>query len=337
MATLVLALGASGPACLVCTGDGVTDCQVQKHQEAGLVYPGTKDVNIQLHGESNGQNFIENVDPTPAYADIQFHSADGPDKVLDWYDRQLKARGWEDARSYGSGRYWQRGSNEQASVDRLTYLKDVPYDFRYWLRSSRFPPLGPAAFPIGDPVSVEAVQSRAVGIQDYFGAKPTADSAAATRQWSTIDFVYDAVRLASGADSEQMTPPRAAYRLLTFQLPEYYDQPERMDPQGHLLKSALELLYEQGFRQVTVSTTTLGGLSADEYIEVRGDREVYELAIGYGPVRQTSYFDANRGSVTAPYRVASVSVVYSILPRLCNVINPDCLALVPTPNSAVGA
>lgn len=328
-------LGA-GSGCGGCSGDGVTDCQVQRHPESSLVYPGARDVSTQMHGENNGRNFIQNVAPTPAYAEIQFHTGDGPDRVIDWYDRQLKTRGWEDARSSGSGRYWQRGTSEQASIWRETYLQGAPYDFRYSLRSSRFPPLGPAAFPIGDPVSVEAVQSRDAGIQDYFGVTATADGAAATTEWSSIDFAYDALRLASRAESEQVAPPRAAYRLLTFQIPEYYDKPERMDQQGHLEKSALQILYEQGFKQLIAYTTSVAGVSADEFIDVRGDREVYELAIGYGPVRQTTYRGAGGVTLSALYRVATVSVVYAILPRLCGTGNPDCISLVPAPNSAVG-
>ena len=335
---LLLAAAVAGPACIVgCSGDGITDCQVKTHAEANLVYPGASDVKKQAQGENSGQGWIENVDPTPAYADTQFRSADSPDRVIDWYDRQLKARGWEDAQTFGYGRYWQRGGNEEASINPSGLLQAGPYDFRYSLLSSRFPALGPAASPIGDPVSVDAVKTRAAGIQDYFGTKYTEDSASASRKWSTVDFAYSTVRLASEAASEQASPARAAYRLITFQIPEYYDQPERMDSQGHLLTDSLHLLQAQGFKQLTVLKTTVAGAWADEYIETRGDHEVYELALGYGGVLQASYSDPNRGTLTAPYRVATVSAVYAILPKACSNDRPDCVELVPNPSSAAGA
>jgi hypothetical protein len=67
---------------------------------------------------------------------------------------------------------------------------------------------------------------------------------------------------------------------------------------------------------------------------------VYEFAIAYGPVQTASYFryanNPDSGTLTAPYRVATISTVYAILPRLCDVGNADCIALVPAPNSAVG-
>ena len=334
----------SGPACLVCTGDGVTDCQVGKHPEASLVYPGASNVNTELRGESNGQSWIEPVSPTPAYADIQFNSSDTTYKVIAWYDRWLKARGWEAAQTEGVGRYWQRGTNEQASIELLTYLKNVPYDFRYPLLSNRFEALGPPAAPIGDPVNVAAVTTRHVGIQDGFGlhevAYNTRDAEDAAKSWATTDPAFAVIRLASTSGSEQNAPPRAAFSLQTFQAPEYYNEPERNDRQGHFVTSTQQVLSQEGFRQLSRTSTSLAGVPADYYVLARGDREVYEFAIGYGPVQTASYFRyANNpasGTLTAPYRVTTVSAVYAILPKLCNVNNPDCIALVPAPNSAVG-
>ena len=335
----------AGPACLVCTGDGVTDCQVGKHAEATLVYPGAHNVNTDLRGENNGQSWIQPVSPTPAYADIQFNSSDTTDKVIDWYDRWLKARGWEDAQTGGFGRYWQRGSREQASIDLLTYLKNVPYDFRYTLLSNRFDALGPAATPIGDPVNVAAVKTRHAGIQDGLGLHEvtyhTRDAEEAAKSWATTDQAIVVIRMASTSDSEQSAPPRAAFSLQTFQAPEYYNQPERNDPQGHLVTGTQKQLRQSGWRLLSSTSTSLAGVPADDYVFARGDHDVYEFAIGYGPVQATSYFryvnNPGSGTLTAPYRVATISVVYAILPRLCSVNNPDCIALVPAPNSAVGA
>lgn len=320
MAVLLLTAAAGDPACIGCSGDGITDCQVQKHAEASLVYPGATGVTAQVKGEDNGQTWFENLSPTPAHADVQFHTSDAPSAVYAWYDQWLKTHAWEDAQTTGDGRYWQRGGNEQASINRLTYLKDSPYDFLYSLLSSRFPPNPPAAIQIGDPVSAAAVLSRDAGIQDYFGLKPTDNAAEAKRQWHESDFAYYALRMASRAEPEQASPPRAAYRLLTFQVAEY-------GIEGHLLSSALGTLDQQGFRRLANYTTTIAGAPADEYLEARGDREVYEIAIGYGPVTH---------GLSTSYRVATVSVVYAILPKACSAANPDCVNLAPAPNSAVG-
>jgi len=334
----------SGPACLVCTGDGVTDCQVGKHPEASLVYPGASNVNTELRGENSGQNWIQSVSPTPAYADIQFNSSDTTYKVVDWYDRWLKARGWEDAQVGGAGRYWQRGSNEQASIYLLTYLKNVPYDFRYALESNRFEANRPPAAPIGDPVDVAAVTTRPEGIQSGFGLHEvpyhTRDAEEAAKSWATTDMAFVVIRMASTSDSEQTAPPRAAFSLQTFQAPEYYDQPERNDPEGHFVSGTQDTLRQAGWRQLSSASTSLAGVPGDEYVFARGDREVYEFAIAYGPVQIASYFrytnNPDSGTLTAPYRVATISAVYAILPRLCSVGNADCIALVPSPNSAVG-
>jgi hypothetical protein len=346
-----LALGASGPACGICTGSGITNCQVSAHAEASLVYPGATTVSSSVAGENNGQNFIQNTSPTPAQAAIEFTSADTPDKVMVWYDNWLKARSWQDARFNGEGRYWQRGGNEQISIDLPLYRKDLPprvitYDYTYQLFSSRFPALNPAADPITEPVTVGAVSSRDVGITKYGGDEVTygtPNASAIEESWSTTGWIDTVVLLAARADAEQVAPPRAAYRLRILQLPEYFNEPayQGTDPEGNLLTQQQTFMYAEGFRLVVSGSTTLQGQPAVEFTYRRGDREVYELAIAYGPVLSTTFLrtvnNPVNGTWTAPYHVATISIVYAILPMACDAIQADCLALVPSPNAAIGA
>jgi hypothetical protein len=99
-------------------------------------------------------------------------------------------------------------------------------------------------------------------------------------------------------------------------------------------------VYSEGFRQLSKQGTTLKGQPAVEFTYGRGDREVYELAIAYGPVLSTTFLrtvnNPVNGTWTAPYRVATISIVYAILPRACTATQADCLVLVPSPNAAIG-
>lgn len=100
-------------------------------------------------------------------------------------------------------------------------------------------------------------------------------------------------------------------------------------------------LFEMGYHRLASGDTTLKGMPATTLTYARGDRDVYKFAIGYGPEKIAHYYryvnNSASGTLTASYRVATIGVVHSILPRRCTANEADCLALVPEPNSAVGA
>jgi hypothetical protein len=330
-----------------CSGDGVTTCQISQHAEAKLVYPGSRTVRNSVKGESSGDNFIEPTGPTPARVDVEFTTRDTPDKVIAWYDGWLKAHRWADTGPYG-GRSWQRGDREVFVIDVPVYRHDLPadvvtYDYSYVLYSSRFAPLSPALPAIRDPVSVEDVTTRNVGITKYgrdeyrYG---TIEAAFAEKSlWPSNGSIYSAILITESQDSEESQPARAAYRLRALEVPEYYDQPQEQvsDQRGHLLTEQKTRMYEEGFRLLSESATTLIGTSAVELKYGREDREVYTVAIAYGPDLKATYPRtgyADTGSFTAPYRVATIAVAYAILPKSCTVTRNECLALVPDLSSA---
>ena len=312
------------------------------------MYPGARTLESSVHGEDNGENFIEDVAPTAAHAAIRFTTLDTPDRVISWYDAWLKAHGWEDARNGAPGRTWQRGSREQVTIDVPTYLHYLPkvtYDYSYRLLSSRFAPLPAAASPITDPVGVEAVDTRDAGVVPFayrFFAYGSAEATAEEQRWSSDGWIRDGIRMAKQSDAESTAPRRAAYRLETFQVPEYENTPQKQgdDPPGYLITVMRDELYQEGFLQISAGHTTLKGVRAVQYTYARGDREVYELAVGYGPDLSATYNrtvnNPANGQYTAKYRVATISLVYSILPKMCRTTDPDCVALAPAPDLAVG-
>lgn len=301
---------------------GVSADQVKAHAEARLVYPGGTDIDWFVAGATSGGTFVH-AGRTGAYGEADFDVADPVDSVVAWYDHWLSTHDWQDAQIQGDDdRRWERGAHEdlvldcsyQASTYRICHAV-------YSLDSDRFPPAFSAGPAFGSPVSLAAVQERHVGLaatEDrilYLSRQPipdegTPDADAARAKWATGWCCATPVLMQDTAQAEQAAPLRSAYHAIVLQVAEY----DRPDIAGRALGSI-----ERNETANLISSGFVLRRSGPSSLYTRGARETVIFSIVYGAPMWAG--------LGIKYRVATVSIVYDVAPKSCDLLRPDCLAV----------
>jgi hypothetical protein len=334
---LVIAIGAVAGWYFFAGGNGrVTAWQLRLHSESSLTYPNSYRAGSYLKDEddANGWFRIENTDPTPAVAETQFYTPDSVDKVVAWYEQRLSPRGWADVVVQGDGsRRWDRGTNEEFGITcgHQSDSADLWCDVQYYILSPRFTQSYPPAAPLGDPVSLAAVQQRQVGLAAVGAttADPpdgTAEASAARQNWPSFSGAGlrccgIPVILRDVSAAQQGSPTLSAYHAITLQAVEY-DVPslhEVSQTFGHISSDMKFELEYSGFVQAGSESTLLFGQRADAFEFIRDDREALFYAMSYGPAL---HFPNSGYS----YRVATLSVIYDVAPKGCSPARYECLS-----------
>jgi hypothetical protein len=193
---LAVAIGAAGVYYSFLGGSGrVTAWQLRLHPESSLTYPHAYRAGSYQKDEddANGWFRIENTGPSPAAAETQFYTADSVDKVVAWYEQWLSGRGWIDVVVQGGGsRGWNRGTNEEFNLGcgHQSDSADLWCDAQYYILSARFTLSYASAPPLGDPVSLAAVEQRQVGrlllVSPHFGPWASKWSAADNARFALL-------------------------------------------------------------------------------------------------------------------------------------------------------
>jgi hypothetical protein len=338
---LVALIVGSGCASIRVPGS-ISAAEVFAHPEATLTYPGSYNVSHSAVDEYDGGG-IEPVDLHPAEATTGFYTSDRLDRVIAWYDAWLQPRHWLDAQDQGNGdRHWERGANEDFLVSCAYRLAsgDHACVVGYTLRTPRFKANFPSAPPIGDPVALDMVEQRHVGLAatesrvQYISGPPiplagTPEAAAAKAKWSTSWCCASPVILDDAALAEDGSGPRSAYHAVVLQVAEY----DRPDVQGgafgSIERNEMENLTDSGFMAVNVGQGILNGRAADAFVYERGLREAVIFSIEYGSVMT--------GGLGTRYRVATVRIVYDVAPSSCDLSRSECFDVLAGSAGAVWA
>ena len=330
LAATALVVLLAGTACATSSAPGsITAAEVFAHPEATLTYPGSYNVSHSAEDEYDGGG-IEPVDLHPAGATTAFYTSDRLDRVMAWYDAWLQPRHWLDAQDQGNGdRHWERGANEDFMVSCAYQLAsgDHACIVGYTLRTPRFKANFPAAPPIGDPVSLDVVQQRHVGLAateyrvQYISGPPipvagTPEAAAAIAKWSTSWCCASPVILDDSALAEDGSGPRSAYHAVVLEVAEYNRPDVPGGAFGSIERNEMENLLDSGFVPENVGQSTLNGQPADAFVYERGLREAVMFWIGYGPVMT--------GGLGTGYRVATIRIVYDVAPSSCDLSRAEC-------------
>ena len=333
---LAVAIGAAGVYYFFLGGNGrITTFQLRLHPESSLTYPHSYRAGSyqQDEDDANGWFRIENTGPSPAVAETQFYTADSVDKVVAWYEQWLSGHGWVDVVVQGDGsRRWNRGTNEELNVGcgHQSDSADLWCDVQYYILSARFRIAYPSAPPLGDPVSLAAVEQRQVGLAAVGAttADPrdgTAEASAARLNWPAMDGAGlrccgTPVIVMNASAAEQVSPSLSAHHAISLQAMEY-DVPSQYDIGRKFGQISMEMKFDleySGFIQVTSEPTLLFGQTADAFEFKRDDREFVFYAISFGPVVHTP----NSGY---SYRVTTLSVIYDVAPKACSAAKADCI------------
>ena len=314
-----------GAACGFSTASGLTGADLKKHPEATLDYPGSHSLYFYLHDEEDKVGWT-NLPPSPAYAENQFSTSDGPDRVVAWYEAFLDAHGWQDTTIQGDGyRNWVRGRGEDFTLS-CTTRAELVCDAWYTLRSSQFKAPYTAAPLIGDPVSLAAVQQRQIGLRatqsglDYREGKSvpvdgSPEASVARSDWATKTCCAVPVIMLDQAVGEQAAPSVSAYHLVLVDVAEYEGRDENGYTYPIIPANERAILANSGFVLENTGTGKLDGQDASAFVFMRGLREAIFFTVAYGPPV---------GTLAVKYRLATVRFIYDIAPASCPFSTAGC-------------
>lgn len=314
-----------GAACGFSTSSGLTAADLKKHPEATLHYPGSQSLYFYLHDEEDSIGWT-NLPPSPAYSENEFSTPDRPDRVVAWYEAFLDAHGWQDTTIQGDGyRNWVRGRGEDFNLNCRTQAP-LLCDAWYTLRSSQFKGTHTAAPPLGDPVSLAAVQQRQIGLRatqarlDYMEGKSvpvdgSPEASIARSDWATKTCCAVPVIVLDKAFAERAAPSVSAYHLVVVEVAEYDARDELGNTFPIIPANEKTNLANSGFVLENTGAGELGGEDATAFVFMRGLREAIFFTIAYGP---------QLGSLAVKYRIATVRLIYAVAPASCLLSTPGC-------------